>query len=76
MLILPSVNLAAVLVKGFASLKERMLAMICETAEQRYNKLLEKSPYIFQQALLKYIASYLAITDTSLSRIRKEVTKK
>jgi hypothetical protein len=28
-----------------------------------------------QQAPLKYIASYLGITDTSLSRIRKELVK-
>ncbi|HVF98045.1 MAG TPA: Crp/Fnr family transcriptional regulator [Flavisolibacter sp.] len=65
-----------VLVKGFASLKERMLSMINETAEQRYLTLLEKNPDIFQQASLKHIASYLGITDTSLSRIRKEVAKK
>lgn len=65
----------SVLVKGFAALKERMLSMINETAEQRYLTLLKNNPDIFQQAPLKYIASYLGITDTSLSRIRKEVTK-
>jgi CRP-like cAMP-binding protein len=65
-----------VLVKGFAALKERMLSMINETAEQRYLALLGKNPDIFQQAPLKHIASYLGITDTSLSRIRKEVARK
>jgi CRP-like cAMP-binding protein len=66
----------SILVKGFASLKTRMLSMITETAEERYTSLMQSSPEIFQQAALKQIASYLGITDTSLSRIRKEMTKK
>ncbi|HEX8313728.1 MAG TPA: Crp/Fnr family transcriptional regulator [Flavisolibacter sp.] len=66
----------SVLVKGFAALKERMLFMINEKAEQRYLLLLQNNPDIFQQAPLKHIATYLGITDTSLSRIRKEVAKK
>ena len=64
----------SILVKGFAALKERMLSMINETAEQRYTALLQSNPDIFQQAPLKYIASYLGVTDTSLSRIRKEIS--
>ena len=66
----------SILVKGFSSLKTRMLSMITETAEQRYNTLLKTNPEIFQHAALKHIASYLGITDTSLSRIRKEYSKK
>jgi CRP-like cAMP-binding protein len=66
----------SILVKGFSSLKIRMLSMITETAEQRYDALLKSNPEIFQHAALKHIASYLGITDTSLSRIRKEYAKK
>lgn len=66
----------AILVKGFASLKTRMLSMITETAEERYVALIASNPEIFQYAPLKQIDSYLGITDTSLSRIRKEMTKK
>jgi CRP-like cAMP-binding protein len=66
----------SILVKGFSSLKTRMLSMITETAEQRYDALLKTNPEIFQHAALKHIASYLGITDTSLSRIRKEYAKK
>ena len=66
----------SILVKGFSSLKTRMLSMITETAEQRYDTLLKTNPEIFQHAALKHIASYLGITDTSLSRIRKEYSKK
>ena len=65
----------SVLVKGFARLKDRTLSMITETAEERYAQLLTANPEIFQHAPLKMIASYLGITDTSLSRIRKEFSK-
>jgi CRP-like cAMP-binding protein len=66
----------SILVKGFAGLKEKMLAMITATAEERYAALLQTNPEIFLQAPLKYIASYLGITDSSLSRIRKEMMHK
>ena len=65
-----------VLVKCFADYKIRTLSMITETADQRYAALLRSNPGIFQHAPLKYIASYLGVTDTSLSRIRKEMAKK
>jgi CRP-like cAMP-binding protein len=64
------------LVKGFVALKIRTLSMINKTAEQRYANLLASSPEVFQNAPLKFIASYLGLTDTSLSRIRKEFSKK
>jgi len=66
----------AILVKGFISFKERTISMINEKAEQRYGKLLKDNPEIFQYVPLKYIASYLGVTDTSLSRLRKELLKK
>jgi len=66
----------SVLVKGFSGLKTRVLSMITETAEARYDALLKTNPEIFQHVPLKYIASYLGITDTSLSRIRKTYSKK
>lgn len=65
-----------VLVKGFVSLKQRMLLTINETAEKRYELLLNTRPEVFQMVPLKNIASYLGVTDTSLSRIRKEFAHK
>ncbi len=65
-----------ILVKGFTALKSRMLDTITQTAEERYIKLLNSNPEILQQASLKHIASYLGITDSSLSRIRKEYASK
>jgi CRP-like cAMP-binding protein len=52
-----------------------MQSMITETAEKRYATLLQANPEIFRQAPLKHIASYLGVTDTSLSRIRRELSK-
>lgn len=66
----------SVLVKGFSTLKSRVLSVITETAEARYEALLKNNPEIFQHVSLKHIASYLGITDTSLSRIRKSYSKK
>lgn len=56
-------------------LKQRTIAMITDSASMRYQKLQSQHPQILQQAPLKYIASYLGITDTSLSRIRKELVR-
>jgi len=66
----------SMLVTAYAELKHRMLSMVRDTAEERYSLLIASSPDIFQNAPLKYIASYLGVTSTSLSRIRKEITKK
>jgi CRP-like cAMP-binding protein len=65
-----------ILINAYAQLKQRMLSALQETAEQRYANLLQQYPDIVQNAPLKYIASYLGVTDTSLSRIRKEFAKK
>jgi CRP-like cAMP-binding protein len=64
------------IINSYGLLKQRMLSMLQETAEQRYANLMQSNPEIFQHAPLKHIASYLGITDTSLSRIRKEFVRK
>lgn len=53
--------------------KQRALEMITTSAKDRYEKLIKEKPEIVLHSPLKYIASYLGITDTSFSRIRKEV---
>ncbi len=55
------------------TMKKRSINMLTMNATNRYLNLLQKRPQIIQQAPLKQIASYLGITDTSLSRIRKEI---
>jgi len=66
----------AMLVKEFVAYKQRTLAMINKSAEERYANLMATNNELFQFAQLKHIASYLGMTDTSLSRIRKEFMKK
>ena len=46
------------------------------TCEERYFKLLNKHPEIFQRVPLQYIASYLDIEPQSLSRLRNRITHK
>lgn len=58
------------------TMKERSLGMITETAKNRYLKLMKDKPEILLNAPLKQIATFLGITDTSLSRIRKEIVEK
>lgn len=57
------------------ALKQRSIAMITDSASERYEQLQRERPQVLQQAPLKHIASYLGITDTSLSRIRKELVR-
>ncbi|MCX2743330.1 Crp/Fnr family transcriptional regulator [Mangrovivirga sp. M17] len=59
---------------NYHELNERLIEMASQKAETRYVNLLEKKPEIFQHVPLKIIASYLGITDSSLSRIRKEIS--
>lgn len=55
------------------TMKKRSINMLTMNATDRYLNLLNERPQIIQQAPLKHVASYLGITDTSLSRIRKEI---
>lgn len=63
----------ALLVKKFSSSQKRNYGMINKTATERYHDLLEQQPQIFQFSPLKHIASYLGITDSTLSRLRKKL---
>jgi CRP-like cAMP-binding protein len=64
------------LVREFTAYKRRTLSLINQTAEERYADLINTNKEIFQYAQLKHIASYLGVTDSSLSRIRREFAKK
>lgn len=66
----------ALLINLYTALKQRMLSTLHETAEERYANLIKNNPELFMHAPLKTIASYLGVTDSSLSRIRKEFAKK
>ncbi|WP_337041980.1 Crp/Fnr family transcriptional regulator [Emticicia sp. 17c] len=51
--------------------KTRINDMINLTAEERYEKLLRLKPNLARHVPLRYIASYLGITQRHLSRLRK-----
>ncbi len=53
--------------------KQRQIEMVTKSATERYEKLINDKPNIIQQVPVRHIASYLGITDTSLSRIRKNI---
>lgn len=56
-------------------LVNRIEAIQFHTAEERYNALLEEAPDLIRRVALKHIASYLGITQVSLSRIRSSRNK-
>lgn len=55
--------------------KQKSISLITDSATERYLALIKEKPEVFKFAPLKHIATYLGITDTSLSRIRKEIVK-
>lgn len=61
------------LVNNYFELKNHSVSIIADPAKDRYLNLLKSKPDIVQNVPLKQIATYLGVTDTSLSRIRKEI---
>ena len=56
------------LVKG---LLEREIDLLTPSPEERYRRVLARSPRLFQEVPAKYIANYLRMTPETLSRIKK-----
>lgn len=61
------------LVNNYFELKNHSVSIIADPAKDRYLNLVKSKPDIVHNVPLKQIATYLGITDTSLSRIRKEI---
>lgn len=58
--------------KELIKLERRIISRQTSSAKDRYNHLIATQPSLIQLVPLKFIASYLGITQVSLSRIRKE----
>ncbi len=56
----------------YIKLEERILSLQFKTAKERYQKFAVSKPSLLQRASLGQIASYLGITQETLSRIRTE----
>lgn len=59
--------------KELVKTEELFISRQFRTASQRYLELLSEQPEILQRVQLGYIASFLGITQVSLSRIRAEI---
>lgn len=57
-------------------LQKRINQLLSATAEARYMSFIEMYPDIIQRVPQWMVASYLGITPESLSRVRKDLTKK
>ncbi|MEO3403481.1 Crp/Fnr family transcriptional regulator [Mucilaginibacter sp. CAU 1740] len=57
----------------FLKTEQRLISMQFKTAQERYNELINTQPELFKRVQLGYIASYLGMSQVSLSRIRAEV---
>lgn len=67
--------LAKVVALGMAQKVTKISTMMAEDATERYTKFLERFPSLANRIPLSYLASYLGITQSSLSRIRKNITR-
>lgn len=59
--------------KELVKTEERLISRQVKTATQRYNDLLINAPDLLLRVPLGHIASYLGITQVSLSRIRSKI---
>jgi CRP-like cAMP-binding protein len=62
--------------KHAAAKDRRIVASLSATAEERYNNFLKTYPSIAQRIPQHMLASYLGITPETLSRIRKQLSRK
>lgn len=56
--------------RGYIALQQRILALLTETAEQRYNNLISKYPSLIQRVPKKLLAAYLGVSRETLSRLK------
>lgn len=59
--------------KSLAQKLERVTPLVSQDATTRYLEFMQKYPTLINRIPLSYIASYLGITQSSLSRIRKNI---
>ncbi len=57
----------------YVMLEERFVSNHFKEARERYDNLITHAPHILQRVPLGYVASYLGITQETLSRIRNKV---
>ncbi|WP_162426018.1 Crp/Fnr family transcriptional regulator [Pontibacter pudoricolor] len=58
---------------SLSGLLERLVELQCYTSEERFRKLLHRSPHILQLVPHKYLANYLGIDPTNFSKLLNKV---
>ena len=58
---------------GYVDTMHRIEGIQFHTAEERYSAIIKEQPTLLQRVPLKHIASYLGITQVTLSRIRAAI---
>jgi len=58
--------------KAFLLTVEKFSDMQTQNLKERYESLIKKNPTLFQKVAQKYIASYLGVSEQSLSRIKSQ----
>lgn len=61
--------------KGYIALQKRILSLLKNSAQERYEQLLEQYPQLFQRVPKKMIAAYLGVSRETLSRFHPEFEK-
>lgn len=59
----------------FEGVQARALEMQQYSAEERYRRLLRRSPHVIQRIPLYMVASYIGVTPEALSRIRRRLVR-
>lgn len=54
-------------------IEDRLMQSLFKSAAERYHDLLKKEPILLQHIKLGYIATYLGVSQVTLSRIRAEI---
>lgn len=59
---------------NFLSMRKHLMSLLNDSAEKRYENLIERAPHFVQRISLLYIASYLGISPETLSRVRRKLS--
>lgn len=55
--------------RGYVALQQRILSLLQDTAQERYDALFQKYPTLFQRVSKTQIAAYLGVSRETLSRL-------
>jgi CRP-like cAMP-binding protein len=59
--------------RTFSGVLERLVELQCFSAEERFKRLLDRSPHILQLVPQKYLANYLGMDPTNFSKLMNKV---